>query len=89
MAKRLKTVMVGNSIWFAVIHHKHGVDVRVTATKKGLFEQLYKYVAEWWAHEMGDDQIPEDRGAAVERYFERAGESGTEYYESGTVKLGP
>lgn len=58
-------------ISMATIEHKHGVDVRIALTKKGMREKVYQYVKENWNTEVGNSEtIPEDHEKAIDKYFE-------------------
>jgi hypothetical protein len=59
-------------VWILTIEHKHGTDVYAHKTEAGAKGALLDYVQEWWSIEVGDEPIPENPDAAIERYFEEA-----------------
>ena len=82
------TIAVGDRVLVAVVHHWHRDNFYVAASKEGLFEQLYEFVGTWWDQELGQEKMPEDHCAAVDRYFERTAEVGSETYEWGETEIG-
>ena len=45
-------------VWIAVVEHRHRQNVYAARTKRGLLEQLYEYVQEWWESEIPDEEMP-------------------------------
>lgn len=73
------------NVWVLRIEHRHGADVVVFATEEAALNSLWMYVQTWWAEEMCRYELvpmPEDRGAAIDAYFEEmSGKLGREFYE--------
>ncbi len=67
-------------IWVAVIHHKHGNDIFVSATKRGCTIKIYGYVKSSWADHMDDKPVPEDMREAITEYFEYVSDHGIYEY---------
>ena len=68
-------------LYTCVITHRHGTDIYNELDPKRLTERLYEYVVSNWDEilSVGEDrEVPEDRSAAIEEYFDR---HPTEYYE--------
>lgn len=60
-------------IWVGVISHKSGENLYAAESEEGLTDQFYEYVRSWWMEDgpgRDDEEMPEDKAAAVERYFE-------------------
>ena len=74
-------------VWVAVVEHRHGQNVYAAKTKKALVGQLYEYVAEWWASQIPDEEMPTDlpRKEVVDRYFECVGHEWLETLTQTTV----
>ena len=75
-------------IWIAVVEHRHGQNVYAAKTKKGLVDQLYDYVKQWWESEIPDDELPAkaSRREIVDRYFERVSHEWLETLSQVTVE---
>ena len=52
------------------IDHKYGHDLYIHRTKEGAMASLYAYVSKWWDFEISGIPMPEDRDAAIQKYFE-------------------
>ena len=62
-------------VWMAVVEHRHGQNVYAARTKRGLLDQLYEYVQEWWDSEIPDEEMPTDlpRKEVIDLYFSQVG----------------
>ena len=62
-------------IWLAVVEHRHGQNVYADRTKRGLLDQLYEYVQEWWESEIPNEDMPTDlpRKEVIDQYFSKVG----------------
>lgn len=59
------------TVHVATVHHKHGTDVYVDWTKRGLISQLAEFAKDWWS-DYCDGKMPRGKKARVEQYFEAA-----------------
>jgi len=71
-----------NKVYVLCIDHRHGTDVSVHRTRKGVEDHLALWVATWWAEEQENysrlGEQPADPADAVVEYFDIVDE---EYYE--------
>lgn len=84
-------------VFLVVVHHKHGEDTYINATRDGATDALYEYAVSWWGDAFdreGDPPAPtvdstDDKWEAITAYFERMEECGDEWYEFGEWEVGP
>lgn len=53
-----------------VLDHNHGTDVTIHRTHNGALAKVDQFVENWWADEMGDTPMPEDKAQARQMYFD-------------------
>ena len=61
------------TIQVAVTHHRHGEDVYLDWTKRGLDKQVADYCREWWGEWDFDEKMPRSNKAVIEAYFDDCG----------------
>lgn len=70
----IKEEVVGSStastFTVLVIEHSRGVDVNLFDDEEKAFTALDEYVQLWWDQEMPGDEMPDERDARIEQYFE-------------------
>jgi hypothetical protein len=58
------------TVWVLYISHEYGSNMGVYRTSERADESLYDYVQRWWDRELPDDEMPEDKQEAIDKYFE-------------------
>lgn len=64
----------GSTVHVLTIEHRHGLNVSAHSTKDLAYAALLRYVEEWWEQELSDE-MPSDRDAAIDAYFENVEET--------------
>lgn len=57
-------------LFVAVINNEYGACVTVHATKRAAQQEVFRYVKEWWHHEIPHRDMPTNMQTACEEYFE-------------------
>jgi hypothetical protein len=83
MAKRKRPV----TIQVCRVSHRHGTDVYLDWTKRGLDKQVADYAREWWGEWDFDEKMPRSNKAVIEAYFDS--EKNEEWCEFTDVRMPP
>jgi hypothetical protein len=73
------------TIWTLAIVNREGIDVTVHPNKASADAELYAYMKEWWAREVGDEPMPDDVDEAAKIYFEAAEEEDADTDDHGVT----
>jgi len=57
-------------VYVLTLAGRHGNDVSVHRTEKGVREAVYEYVAESWSDWFGEELIPADIEEAIDKYYD-------------------
>lgn len=82
------TGMIGETVWVLHIHHKHGDDYQVYASKKGADEGLAEWCREWWDDAGYDKPAPEKVADLIDQYFESEMVSSAEWADINNLTVG-
>ena len=74
-----------NSIWVAVINHRHGTDVDVFASEAGARKYLLDFAKDWWSEVAEEDEPMPSDDELVMVYFAR--QAGNESYVLDYMKV--
>jgi hypothetical protein len=83
MAKKAKKKQV--VVHVATVHHRHGSDVFVDWTERGLISQLAEYAKDWWEDFCDGEPMPRGKRARVSQYFDAA--EGQEWADITPVRM--